>query len=601
MRKAQVTCVCGTIGVAAISLVAAVNAPVSDATMVRNVEAVRSLLEEGADVNASQGDGMTALHWAAEHGDVKMVTMLLGAGADLEMGTRLSEHTPLHVASTAGHASVIGTLLEAGADVNASTTTGATPLHFAAASGNGRAVTELLAHGAEPDAREPQWGQTPMMFAAAAGRVEAIAALLDGRADPRITAKVVDIVARSETDQVDSEQRKKRVTALQESRILGDRRAKPRPSLNFASGRPEDQAKVLLALEADPSLRGQVVPPQPVSFATGYPGLVGTHGGLTALLLAAREGHIDAALTLVEGGADINQVSAADNTSPMLIAVINGHFDLATRLLERGADPRGASNAGATVLYAALNMHWAPKTRHPQPTDYLQQEVSYLELMEAVLKAGADVNVRLNKSLWYTTYNRDMLGVDRTGATPFWRAAHALDIDAMRLLLAYGADPNLPTSKPAQDSTRSHVNYGATSDDTDHSGLPPVLVGGPGVYPVHAASGVGYGLGYAGNTHRHVSDGWLPAVKFLVEEVGADVTVRDLNGFTPVHHAAARGDNELILYLVEHGADVTVVGRSGQTTADLANGPVQRVQPFPETLALLESLGAMNNHNCLSC
>ena len=88
MRKAQVTCVCGTIGVAAISLVAAVNAPVSDATMVRNVEAVRSLLEEGADVNASQGDGMTALHWAAEHGDVKMVTMLLGAGADLEMGTR---------------------------------------------------------------------------------------------------------------------------------------------------------------------------------------------------------------------------------------------------------------------------------------------------------------------------------------------------------------------------------------------------------------------------------------------------------------------------------------------------------------------------------
>ena len=209
MRKAQVTCVCGTIGVAAISLVAAVNAPVSDATMVRNVEAVRSLLEEGADVNASQGDGMTALHWAAEHGDVKMVTMLLGAGADLEMGTRLSEHTPLHVASTAGHASVIGTLLEAGADVNASTTTGATPLHFAAASGNGRAVTELLAHGAEPDAREPQWGQTPMMFAAAAGRVKAIAALLDGRADPRITAKVVDIVARSETDQVDSEQRKK--------------------------------------------------------------------------------------------------------------------------------------------------------------------------------------------------------------------------------------------------------------------------------------------------------------------------------------------------------------------------------------------------------
>ncbi len=601
MRKTQRLYVCGTIGVAAISLAAAVNAPLSDATMARNAEAVRSLLEEGADVNASQGDGMTALHWAAEHGDVEMAMMLLDAGADLEMATRLGEHTPLHVASTAGHTLVVSALVEAGADVNASTTTGAAPLHFAAASGSGEAVAELLAHGAEPDTREPHWGQTPLMFAAAAGRVEVIEALLGGRANPRITAKVVDIGARSETDRVDNDQRTKRVKVLQESLILGERAAAPRATLNFVSGRPEDQAKALAALEADPSLREQVAPPQPVSFATGYPDLVGTHGGLTALLLAAREGHIDAALALVDGGADVNQVSAADNTSPMLIATINGHFDLAMRLLDRGADPRVASNAGATVLYAALNMHWAPKARHPQPMDYLQQEVSYLELMEAVLKAGADSDVRLKKSLWYTTYNRDMLGVDRTGATPFWRAAHALDIDAMRLLLAYGADPNLPTTKPVHDSTRSHVNYGANSDGLDHSGVPPVPFGGPGVYPLHAASGVGYGLGYAGNTHRHVTNGWLPAVKFLVEELGADVTVRDLNGFNPVHHAAARGDNELILYLVEQGADVTVVGRSGQTTADLANGPVQRVQPFPETLALLERLGATNNHNCLSC
>ena len=121
------------------------------------------------------------------------------------------------------------------------------------------------------------------------------------------------------------------------------------------------------------------------------------------------------------------------------------------------------------------------------------------------------------------------------------------------------------------------------------------------MYPIHAASGVGHGQGYAANDHRHVPDGWLPSVRFLVEELGADVNARDHNGYTPVHHAAARGDNELIHYLVSKGADVTAVSRRGQTTVDMANGPVQRVQPFPKTVALLMSLGAKNNNKCVSC
>ena len=98
-----------------------------------------------------------------------------------------------------------------------------------------------------------------------------------------------------------------------------------------------------------------------------------------------------------------------------------------------------------------------------------------------------------------------------------------------------------------------------------------------------------------------VPEGWLPAVKYLVEELGADVNARDHNGYSPVHHAAARGDNELIRYLVEQGADVMAVSRRGQTTVDMANGPQQRVRPFPETIQLLESLGAINNHDCRSC
>ena len=112
---------------------------------------------------------------------------------------------------------------------------------------------------------------------------------------------------------------------------------------------------------------------------------------------------------------------------------------------------------------------------------------------------------------------------------------------------------------------------------------------------------MGYGEGFAGNAHRHVDNGWLPSVKFLVEEVGIDVDARDHNGYTAMHHAAARGDNEMILYLVEKGGDVTVVSRRGQSTADMANAPVSRLSPIPETIALLVSLGAVNNDNCVSC
>ncbi|WP_420632527.1 ankyrin repeat domain-containing protein [Candidatus Palauibacter sp.] len=561
------------------------DAPVADAAMRGDLVAVQSLLDAGEDVNGARGDGMTALHWAAMKGRLDLAELLLDAGADLEAGTRLGRHTPLHVASRAGQTSLVEALLQAGADAAATTSTGATPLHFAATAGSPLAIEALVRHGADPDAREPEWGQTPLMFAAAAGRAGGVRALLGVGADPALAAYVLDIVARDAWDQLDRRERNARVAALrvgQASPPPGDREPAPMP----ADGAGPGLQPVRLADPEEPTCSGCL---------GNYADLVGSHGGLTALLLAAREGHEDVAFSLLESGADIDQRSPADGTTPLLMAMINGHFDLAMRFLADGADPRLASNAGATPLYAALNMHWAPKARHPQPTDVHQQEWAYLDVMRTLLEAGVDPNVRLKKSLWFTTYNRDLLGVDRTGATPFWRAAHALDIDAMKLLLEYGADPTLATTRVPE------RQYGRGGDDTDHSGLEPIPVGGPAVYPIHAAAGVGYGQGFAGNSHRHVPDGWLPAMKFLVEELGADVNARDHNGYAPAHHAAARGDNEMILYLVEKGADVTLVARNGQTTVDLANGPVQRVQPFPETIALLESLGAKNNHRCVSC
>jgi ankyrin repeat protein len=283
------------------------------------------------------------------------------------------------------------------------------------------------------------------------------------------------------------------------------------------------------------------------------------------------------------------------------MAILNGHFDLAMLLLERGASPNQQSDAGAAPLYAVLNVQWAAKSLYPQPTAHKQQKTSYLDLMRALLNAGANPNVRLRKHLWYMSYNFDLLGVNTTGATPFWRAAYGTDVAAMRLLRSYGADPMIPTQKPAGRQRGDDAPAEEDSVAKDPSGLPPVPAGGPGVYAIHAASGVGYGEGYAANAHMHAPDGWLPSIKYLVEELGMDVNARDHNGYNAVHHAAARGDNQLIEYLVSKGADVMAVSRRGQTTADMANGPVQRIPPFLETVALLEKLGSKNNHKCRSC
>ena len=575
-------------------------APVADAAMRDDVPRVRALLREGADVNAAQGDGMTALHWAAENGNHELARTLVVAGARVDVVTRLGDYTPLHIASRKGHADVVRTLLDAGADPGKRTDpAGVRPLHYAAGAGSVEAVQALLDAGADVDVREARWSQTPLMFAAARGRTAAVRALLAGGADPGLTARVMDMDRREQLDRADRERReeiRRTLVAAREGRLeeapparSSEESQRAEPQEGGAAATPDS---ALTREEINERQRDRV-PSSRYSHAQ----LVGGYGGLAALHLAAREGHLETAMALVEQGADIDQPSDGDHSTPLLVATINGHFDLAMELFRAGADPTIASDANATPLYTTLNTQWIPKSRHPQPADYMQQRVTYLELMEAFLEAGVDPDVRLSKQLWFTTYGDDYLRVDRMGATPFWRAAYALDLEAMKLLVAYGADPGIPTMKTAG----RRRGYEPEAEGSDPSGLPPVPVGGPGAYPIHAASGIGYGEGYAANIHRVVPDGWLPAVRYLVEELGADVNARDHNGYTAVHHAAARGDNELILYLVEQGADVTVVSRRGQTTVDMANGPVQRISPFPETIELLESLGAKNNHNCVSC
>jgi len=703
--------------------------PVADAAMRGDSAKLRVLLKQGADANAAQADGLTALHWAAARGEAALVRMLVFAGARLETTTRNGSFTPLHLAAQAGRGTAVRALLEAGANANAVTSSGgAAPLHLAAQQGNVEAVNALLEFKAKVDATEAAYAQTPLMWAATYDRVGAIQALIAKGANIEAVSKVENMSDREKADRASNALRNRKVAALKSAEnpqalpAAGTPRAPGAPGSAPAGAPPgtpagappgappagagtgafvpapgsaapgtaapslaapatasasgsaapatkvaaiepakdarkadkpnekknEDKAgkpdaknadapksisvprgDVALKTAADSALAANAprplnaapdtsarsaaggAQPQPAQAAGGgrgagqsYGDLIGNKGGLTPLLFAVRQGNMDAMRALLKAGAKVNQVSGGDHTSPLLMATINGQFDLAkVLLLEAKADPKLASDAGATPLYTAINVQWAAKSLYPQPTAQYQQQTGYLELMELLIKSGADVNARLSKHLWYMSYNFDLLGVNTTGATPFWRAAYGTDVEAMKLLVKYGADITTATKKPAgvqRDQDGNVVEEGAVGP-ADPSGLPQVPAGGPGVFPLHAASGVGYGEGFAANAHRHAPDAWVSSVKYLIEDLKQDVNARDYKGYSALHHAAARGDTVLAAYLMARGGDIKAVSRSGQTVADMANGPVQRVPPFYEAVVWFEKAGSKNSNKCKSC
>jgi len=321
-------------------------------------------------------------------------------------------------------------------------------------------------------------------------------------------------------------------------------------------------------------------------------------------MYAARQGNGAAAAALIDSRAKLNEVSA-DGSTALLLAAINGHFDLAKTLVEHGADVNIASVDGATPLYGVINMQWARKTLHPQPTTKYEKTY-YLDLVKLILDKGADPNAKLKKDLWYDGFGFSLDSTNATGATAFWKCADVADVDGMKLLISRGADPGVKN----QDNVTALL--------------------------------VASGAGYHGNDDIISPAGRMAAVRYLVDDLHADVNAVDgregmtvfnpdtlvpviqatgnqqgtsgqqpvpmmmlgrnpAGGYSPLHNAAQRGDNEMILFLVSRGARLDVVAKNGNTITDMANGPRQRVQPFAETIALLEALGVKNSYKCVSC
>ncbi|HUE02332.1 MAG TPA: ankyrin repeat domain-containing protein [Bryobacteraceae bacterium] len=484
-----------------------------DAAMQGDRESVHALLKKHADVNAAQGDGMTALHWAAAKDDLEMARLLIAAGANVKAANRVAAVTPLSLAATNGNAAMIAILLQAGADPNAATTDGATPLMAAAASGSAESVATLLDHGAQINATESARGQTALMFAAAKNRAAAIQVLLQHKADPAVTTKVVKL----EKPKFDED------------------------------GNPIVERKVKPGTQLDPATAAAMARRVTASVI----------GGMTALLLASRNGHMDAVRALVEGGANVNQVSAGDKSSPIVIAICNGHYDLAKYLLDHGADPNIATMDGLAALYAVIDTQWAPFGWSANPITN-QERITYLELMKALLDRGADPNARLTRLLWFRPTSHNQMWIGSAGSTPFWRAAQATDLPAMHLLIEKGADPKIASTE--------------------------------GVTPLMVAAG----LGWNGNYSKNAPTSALDAVRYCLE-LGLDPTPKDVQGFTALAGAAYRGDNELVKLLVEKGAKMDVRTVRGWSVTDMANGPSLRSSvpmKHPETVALLVQLGA---------
>ena len=440
---------------------AAAEVPLVEAVKKADTAKVRFLLRQQVDVNTPEADGTTALHWAANGGDLETVELLIRAGANAKSTNRYGV-APLMLAATHANAAIIERLLKAGADPNMATPEGETPLMMAARNGSPEAVKTLIASGANVNVREGWLGETALMWAAAENNAAAIRVLIEGGAD---------VHARTQAPQV-------KVAQVRRSR--GTR----------AGGDVDREA---VSTRSFRERRGN---------------------GFTPIAFAVRGGHAESVRTLLAAGANVNE-ALSDGTTVLHLAIQNAHFELAAFLLDKGADPNN-DGPGWSPLH---RLAWTrrPNVASVNPPPVPTGDMDSMQLAERLLAHGANPNARERKDR--NDEHRTFQHLDRVGGTSFFMAAFGCDAELMRLLHAHGADPLLTTedgTTPLMAAAGVGIAYAGEDPGTEPECLEAVKLalemGGSGA-DVNAARKDGYRAVH-GAAHRVYNS----VIQFLVDK-----------------------------------------------------------------------------------
>jgi uncharacterized protein len=563
---------------------AASKSEVADAMMKGDQAALRTLLQQKADVNAPQVDGATALHWAVYRNDLDAAGQLIRAGAKVNVANR-EGLTPIAMAALYGQSQMLEALIEAGADAAQKNGRGETLVMFAARSGNPDAIKLLVANGADVNAKETVRGTTALMWAveqrhpsaakmlvelgAEVGAKSAGAGLPRNYMAPRVDTTAVDAAAKRQQDAIAAGRTYNE--QLEWDAAHGAQiRLGFRGTLNAdgTASRVENTRRPgLTAAAPTPPPAADAPPPEGDDVDVIVAGLVGAgSGGLTPLIFAAREGSIESARVLLDGGANVNQTSEYGWT-PLLTATNNRNYKLAKYLIERGANVNIANTGGWTPLYLATDNRNIEGGDYPVP----KPDVDHLEFITFLLDHDADPNARAkDNTLTRTIFT--MQWFYENGATPFVRAAQSSDVALMQLLLDYGADPFIATE----------------NGDT----------------ALTASAGIGW---VEGVTYERSPEENVKAMRMLLD-LGLDPNARNREGRTALMGAALKGRSPVVQMLVDRGArldtrdggsrdtDNSVSQLAGHTwqAVDYADGlvrtGVQSAIARPETAALLRKL-----------
>ena len=396
--------------------------------MVRGAHAlVASLLAGAVLVTVAGASGDSALVKAVKAGDLQVVRALLKSGTDVNAAAG-DGSTPLLWAAHGSHLDIARALIAAGATVDAANEFGVTPLLDASRGGDAPMVDLLLQSGASPTRAHPE-GETPLLAAARAGSVPAVRQLL---------ARGVD---------VNTAEGFQKTTALMWAAAEGHL----------------DVVDLLLEAGADPNRQGHV------TALTERHNADHPTGGFTALMFAARNGNEALARRLVARGANIN-LKNGDDASAAMVAIYNDRFDVAATLIELGSDVNDGSLYVAAEMRDATTDQFAFDGSRRRPDN--PNTKTALDLMKMLLERGADPNERF-QGQFHSTH---MPNTDRFDNTPFFRAAVAADVEALKVMIAHGATlDQAPPVEPEPERKPGDITVGGRRANPN-AGRTPAMV-----------------------------------------------------------------------------------------------------------------------------